>query len=91
MLKILLKRWWGNKNYFMKGIIMDSFIDKFSSIYSVQLMIMIVGIGLFLILYDSKELEHKELIKEYKVVKYLGKIYIFCAIGIYILLKVVTR
>ena len=66
-------------------------IEEFKAIYSMQLMMLIVGIGIVLLYYDSSELYNKKLLRECKVAKILGKVYIYGGLLVYVALKVVIK
>lgn len=66
-------------------------IEEFKAIYSIQLMFLIVGIGFILLYYDSSELMSKKLLRECKVTKFLGKVYIYGGLLVYVALKVVIK
>ena len=66
-------------------------IEEFKAIYSIQLMFLVVGIGFVLLYYDSSELLGKKLLRECKVAKFLGKVYIYGGLLVYLALKVVIK
>lgn len=71
----------------MNGI--NEALNKFTSIYSIYLAVVIVFIGVFLILYDGRRNRIRRLEKEAKVCNGLGWIYIVGGICLYIFALVV--
>lgn len=68
---------------------MDQYIQEFKSIYSVQLMILVLGIGVFLFFVDYKKLKKREYLKDANLSRKLGIVYVVIGIGLYIVKKII--
>lgn len=62
--------------------------EEFKSTYDSYMMWVVVLIGLFLILFDGKQLKKLKLMKEAKIANVLGYFYIIVGIGVYIVLAI---
>ena len=62
---------------------MEKIIDQLFGIFSVEFVLMVVLIGLFLIFVDSKRLKKKDLLKDYRIAKFLGYCYTLIGIGLF--------
>lgn len=67
---------------------MFGFLDKFGSVFSLNFILMLIFIGIFLVLWDAKKLKQDNLLKEYKIAKTLGYTYFFVGIAFYIAGKI---
>ncbi|KAB3540960.1 hypothetical protein F8154_00110 [Alkaliphilus pronyensis] len=71
----------------MNGSLMMIY-EEFKSTYDSYMMWVVVLIGLFLILFDGKQLKKLKLMKEAKIANVLGYFYIIVGIGVYIVLAI---
>lgn len=70
--------------------IMEWFINKMVSIYSIWPMILTVGIGFFTLFKDAQILKDHNCLREAKWARILCYIYIFAGSGFYILFKILS-
>lgn len=61
----------------------DSLRDL-ASIFSINFMLITVGVALYVLLHDCKALKKKELMREYKMAMFSGILYLVLGVGLYI-------
>ncbi|PKM94827.1 MAG: hypothetical protein CVU84_07840 [Firmicutes bacterium HGW-Firmicutes-1] len=70
-------------------MLLKSILREFSSIISMQFMIMMVIIALILIFHDSPMLEKKGATKDSKMAKFCGVVYLILGVSLYFAAKIV--
>ncbi|WP_110939742.1 CLC_0170 family protein [Geosporobacter subterraneus] len=67
---------------------MNIIVKEVETIYSAPVMMLVIAVGLFSLLFDGPALKKKKLKNEAKLCRYMGLLYIFGGIGLYILLQI---
>ncbi len=66
-------------------------LDWLSENYDLLTMILVLGVGLFSYYVDSGQMRAKKLLMEARWARWIGLIYIFGSLGLWILLQIMLR